>query len=67
MKRMWIFLKHLGGKVREKNQKAYVDFMDLKKAYDGVKSEVLLHVLIIYDMGGKLLNAIKNIHVYSLA
>ena len=45
----------------------YVDFIDLEKAYDGVNREVLWQVLIMYDVGGKLLNGIKSIYVDSSA
>ena len=44
----------------------YVDFMDLEKVYDRVSRIALWQVLRTYDMGGKLLNGIKNMHVDSL-
>ena len=42
-------------------------FMDLEKTYDKVNREALWHVLRIYDVGSKLLNGIKSIHINSLA
>ena len=41
--------------------------MDLEKAYDRVNRKELWQVLRIYDMGGKLLNGIKSVHVNILA
>ena len=41
--------------------------MDLEKAYDRVNREALRQVLRMYDVGGKLLNGIKNMYVNSLA
>ena len=42
-------------------------FMDFEKAYDRVYIEALWQVLIMYDVGGKLLNGIKCMYVNSLA
>ena len=42
-------------------------FIDLEKAYDSVNSEILWQVLIIYDVGGKLLSEMKSMYVDSLA
>ena len=42
-------------------------FMDLEKAYDVVNKESLWQVLRIHDVGGKLLNGIKSMHIKSLA
>ena len=42
-------------------------FMDLKKTYDRVCREALWQVLRMYDVGGKVLNAINSIYVNSLA
>ena len=42
-------------------------FMDLEKAYNRVNREVLYQVMRMYDVGGKLLNSIKSMHVNSLA
>ena len=41
-------------------------FMDLEKVYERVDREALQHVLIIYDVGGKLLNGIKSMYGHSL-
>ena len=41
--------------------------MDLEKAYDRVNREVLWQALRMYDVGGKQLNGIKNMHVNSQA
>ena len=41
--------------------------MDLEKAYNRVNREALWQVLIMYDVGGKLLNGMKRIYVNSLA
>ena len=49
-------LKQIG----DKKCRVYVGFMDLEKAYDRVNMEALWQVLRIYDVGGKLLNAIKE-------
>ena len=35
-------------------------FIDLKKAYDRMNREALWQVLRMYDVGGNLLNGIKN-------
>ena len=45
----------------------YVDFIDLKKAYDSVKREALWQVLRMYDVMGKLLSRIKSMYVDSSA
>ena len=42
-------------------------FIDLEKAYNSVNRESLWQVLKMYDLGGKLLNGIKSMHVNSLA
>ena len=44
-----------------------VGFMDLEKAYDRVNREALWQVLIMYDVGSKLLNGIKIMYINSLA
>ena len=41
--------------------------MGLKNLYDRVHREALWQVMRMYNLGGKLLNAIKSIHVNSLA
>ena len=46
--------------IGDKKCRVYVGFMDLEKAYDRVNMEALWQVLRIYDVGGKLLNAIKE-------
>ena len=40
--------------------------MDLEKANDRVNREALWQILRIYDVGGKLLNGIKNMYVNGL-
>ena len=45
----------------------YVGFMDLEKAYDRSNRKALWQVLRMYDLGSKLFNGIKFIHVNSLA
>ena len=45
----------------------YVGFIDLERAYIRVNREALLQVLRMCDVGGKLLNGIKSIYVYSSA
>src|SRR5678816_2822718 len=47
--------------MREKN-KLYLGFMDLKQAYDTINREPLWQVLVIYSVGGKLLNGIKSMY-----
>ena len=42
-------------------------FIDLDKPYDSVNREALRLVLIMYDVGGKLLGGIKNMYVDSSA
>ena len=42
-----------------------MDFIDLKKAYDRVNREALWQVLRMYDVGDKLLSAIKSMYVDS--
>ena len=62
-----ITLKQIGEKPRKKKYRVYVDFMDMEKINNRVNSEVLWQVLRMYDVGGKLMNIIKNIYVNSLA
>ena len=50
-----IHLKQIGEKAREKNCRVYGGFMDLERAYDRVNMEALWKVLIMYNVGGKLL------------
>ena len=38
-------------------------FMDMEKGYDRVSSEASWQVLKMYDVGGKLLNEIKSMHI----
>ena len=54
-------LKQIGEKAQEKKCSVYVDFMDLEKAW-----EALWQVLRIYDVGDKLLNGIRSMHINSL-
>ena len=44
-----------------------MSFMDLEKVYNRVNMEAPWQVLIMYDVGGKLLNGIKGMYVNSLA
>ena len=41
----------------------YVSFIDLEKVYDRVNREALCQVLIMYDMGVKLLSGIMSMYV----
>ena len=41
----------------------YVGFIDVEQAYDRVNREALWQVLRMYDVGGKMLNGIKNMYV----
>ena len=50
--------KQIGEKVREKICSVHMGFLDLEKAYDMVNKEALWQVLRMYDVSGKLLNAI---------
>ena len=50
----------------KKEAEVYVRFMDLEKAYDMVNREALWQVLRMYDVGGKLLNGIKDMCINSL-
>ena len=43
-----------------------MSFMDLEKVYNRVNMEAPWQVLIMYDVGGKLLNGIKGMYVNSL-
>src|SRR5678815_4343494 len=49
-------------KMREKKNKLYLGFMDLQQAYDRVNREALWQVLVIYGVGGRLLNGIKSVY-----
>ena len=40
-------------------------FINLEKEYDRFNREALLQVLIMYDVGGKLLSGIKSMYVDS--
>ena len=60
-------LKQIGEKTRKKKCRVYLGFMDLRKAYDRVNREALWQILRMFDVGGKLLNGIKSIHVNNLA
>ena len=41
-------------------EKVYVGFMNLEKAYYRINNEVLWQVLRMCDVGGKVLNSIRN-------
>ena len=58
-------LKQIGEKAQETKCRVYVGFIDLEKVYNSVNMEGLWQVLRIYDVGGKLLGGIKNMHVNS--
>ena len=49
-----------------KNQRIYVNIIDLEKAFDRVNIEVLWKVLCIYDVGCQLLKDIKRVFVDKL-
>ena len=54
------------GKAHGKTRRVYIGFMDLEKAYDRVNREDLCQVLRMYEVGGKLLNGIKNMYANNL-
>ena len=60
-------LTQTGEEAWEKKCRVYVGFIDLGKAYDRVNREARQQVLRMYDVGGKLLNGIRNIYVNRLA
>ena len=45
----------------------YVGFIDLEKVYERVNREALWQVFRMYDVGVKLLDGIKSMHVDRLA
>src|SRR5678815_6050128 len=55
-------LKQVIEKMREKKNKLYLGFMDLQQEYDRVNREALWQVLVIYGVGGSLLNGIKSMY-----
>src|SRR5678815_4862183 len=55
-------LKLMIEKMREKKNKFYLGFMDLQQAYDRINREALWQVLVIYGVGGRLLNGIKSMY-----
>jgi hypothetical protein len=55
-------LKQMTEKVKEKKKKLYLGFMDLQQAYDRINREALWQVLLMYGVGGKLLNGIKSMY-----
>ena len=60
-------LKQIGEKARDKKCRLYMGFMDLKKTYDRINSGALWQVVRSYDVGEKLLHAIKSMYVNNLA
>src|SRR5678815_4965022 len=48
--------------MREKKNKLYLCFMDLQQVYDRINREALWQVLVMYGVGGRLLNGIKNMY-----
>ena len=62
-------LKQISGKKRKRereNNRVFVGFIDLEKAYDRVNREALRQVLRVYDVGSKCLSGIKSMYVDSL-
>ena len=59
-------IKQIGEKAQEKNI-VYVGFINLEKAYKRVNREALWHMLIMYEVDGKLLSGIKSMYIDSLA
>jgi hypothetical protein len=55
-------LKQMSEKMKGKKKKLYLAFMDLQQAYDRVNREALWQVLMIYGVGGRLLNGIKSLY-----
>src|SRR5678815_3305278 len=55
-------LKQMIEKMREKKNKLYLGFMDFQQAYDRVNKDALWKVLVIYGVGGRLLNGIKSMY-----
>src|SRR5678815_3019926 len=55
-------LKQMIEKMRKKKNKLYLGFMDLQQAYDRVNREALWQVLVMYGVGGRLLNGIKSMY-----
>ena len=53
--------------MRNPEKKMYVCFMVFWRAYDRVNREALWQGVRMYDVGGKLLNGIKNMYVNSQA
>ena len=49
----------------ERKSVGYMRFMDLEKAYERINRESW-QLLKMFDVSGKLLNEIKNMHAYSL-
>src|SRR5678816_1905414 len=58
-------LKQMIEKMREKKSKLYLGFMDLEQVYDRINREALWQVLVIYGVGGRLLNGIKSCLLYT--
>ena len=52
-------LRMIVEKMLAKGKKVYAAFMDLEKAYDRIDWEAMWDVLRVYEVGGKLLNAVK--------
>ena len=59
-------LKQIGEKMRGRNRKVYVCFINLENTYDIVNMEALWQVLRMYDVDGKLLNTSKSMYVKNL-
>jgi hypothetical protein len=60
-------LKQMSEKMKGKKKKLYLAFMDLQQAYDRINREALWQVLMMYGVGGRLLNGIKSMYVDSEA
>src|SRR5215469_16848910 len=55
-------LRNLAEKALEVNQDLYLCFVDYEKAFDKVKHEDLMKILVILEIDGKDLRIIKNLY-----
>ncbi|XP_068226745.1 uncharacterized protein [Palaemon carinicauda] len=55
------------GKYLAKSKEVYVAFMDLEKAYNSVDREGMWNVMMLYGIGGRLLQAVKSFYKDSKA
>ena len=56
-------LRQLCEKMKEKEKRVWIAFMDLEKAYDRVDRDALWQVLRIYGIGGRVLRGIMSFYV----